>query len=109
MHESGRGQEPEDALQATFAEGSTPALHHLTPVRRCHGEESDERQTARMLIVFAGLPPTGKSTLARALAQARHATYLRIDTIEQTLRSLAPLAEDVGEAGYLVAYALAEA
>jgi predicted kinase len=62
-----------------------------------------------MLIVFGGLPGTGKTTLARVLAKERHATYLRIDTIEQALRSSEMLAEDVGPAGYLVAYALAEA
>jgi predicted kinase len=61
-----------------------------------------------MLIVFGGLPGTGKSTLARAVAQERRATYLRIDTIEQALRSSGMLADDVGPAGYLAAYALAE-
>jgi predicted kinase len=39
------------------------------------------------LIVFGGLPGTGKTTLARAVVQEHAATYLRIDTIEQTLRS----------------------
>jgi predicted kinase len=62
-----------------------------------------------MLIVFGGLPGTGKTTLARAVAQERLATYLRIDTIEQALRSSDVLAGDVGPAGYIVAYALAEA
>jgi len=62
-----------------------------------------------MLIVFGGLPGTGKTTLARAFAQERLATYLRIDTIEQALRSSDVLAGDVGPAGYIVAYALAEA
>src|ERR1700730_8128564 len=62
-----------------------------------------------MLIVFGGLPGTGKTTLARAFAQRRRATYLRIDTIEQALRSSEMLAGDVGPAGYMVAYALAEA
>jgi predicted kinase len=62
-----------------------------------------------MLIVFAGLPGTGKTTIARALADERQAVYLRIDTIEQTLRREArPAGEDVGAAGYLVAYALAK-
>ena len=63
----------------------------------------------RALIAFGGLPGTGKSTLAQAIARERSATYLRIDTIEQSLRSSAILAGDVGPAGYLVAYALAEA
>jgi len=62
-----------------------------------------------MLIVFGGLPGTGKTTLARAFAQERLATYLRIDTIEQALRSSEMLAGEVGPAGYIVAYALAEA
>ena len=63
----------------------------------------------RMLIAFGGLPATGKTTLARALAEARRAVYLRIDTIEQALRSSDTLGGDVGPAGYMVAYALAEA
>jgi predicted kinase len=50
-----------------------------------------------MLIVFGGLPGTGKTTLARAFAQRRRATYLRIDTIEQALRSSEMLAGDVGQ------------
>ena len=60
-----------------------------------------------MLIVFAGLPGTGKTTLARALSMQLEAMYLRIDTIEQALRSSGMLSGDVGPAGYLAAYALA--
>jgi predicted kinase len=57
-----------------------------------------------MLIVFGGLPGTGKTTLARALAGHLAATYLRIDTIEQAIRDAGSA---VGPAGYLAAYALA--
>lgn len=60
-----------------------------------------------MLIVFGGLPGTGKTTVARAVAASLSATYVRIDTIEQALRSSGVLAGDVGPAGYLVGYALA--
>ena len=62
---------------------------------------------ARLLIVFGGLPGTGKTTLARLIAEEKRATYLRIDTVEQALRSSGMLAGDVGPSGYLVAYALA--
>ncbi len=61
-----------------------------------------------VLIVFGGLPGTGKTTLARAIAIDRAATYLRIDTIEQALQASGMLAGDVGPAGYLAAYSLAE-
>jgi predicted kinase len=54
-----------------------------------------------MLIVFGGLPGSGKSTVARALARQIKALYLRIDTIEQAIRSSAPLTggQDVGPSG----------
>jgi predicted kinase len=61
-----------------------------------------------MLIVFGGLPGTGKTTVAKALAQQLNAVHLRVDTIEQALRSSAVLKTDVGPAGYVVAYRLAE-
>jgi predicted kinase len=38
------------------------------------------------LIVFGGLPATGKTTIARELTRRLAATYLRIDMIEQRLR-----------------------
>ena len=62
-----------------------------------------------MLIVFGGLPGTGKTTLARLVAQRKRATYLRIDSIEQAVKNSGMLAGEVGPSGYLVAYALAEA
>jgi predicted kinase len=61
-----------------------------------------------MLIVFAGLPGAGKTTIARTLAQKLGAVHLRIDTIEQALRSSRVLKSDVGPAGYLVAQRVAE-
>lgn len=60
-----------------------------------------------MLIVFAGLPGVGKSTLARGLAKELGATWLRIDSIEQAMREGIELPQDIGPAGYFVAYRLA--
>ena len=60
-----------------------------------------------MLIVFSGLPGTGKTTLSTALAKRLGALHLRIDVIEQAIQA-AGIGE-VGAAGYAVANALAEA
>lgn len=60
-----------------------------------------------MLIVFSGLPGTGKTTIARELASQKGAVYLRIDTIEQAIRNSGELAQDVGRCGYRVANELA--
>jgi predicted kinase len=60
-----------------------------------------------MLVVFSGLPGTGKTTISRAVATQRAATYLRIDIIEQAIRSAGVLLGDVGPSGYIVANALA--
>ena len=60
-----------------------------------------------MLVIFGGLPGTGKSTLARRLAAGARAVYLRIDTIERAMVG-GNRALSVGERGYLVAYAVAD-
>lgn len=39
-----------------------------------------------ILIVFSGLPASGKTTLASKLATYLGATYLRVDTVEASLR-----------------------
>src|SRR6202034_1146588 len=61
-----------------------------------------------MLIIFGGLPATGKTTIARDLARQLGATYLRIDTIEQAIRDSATRSQPVNDEGYRVAYAVAE-
>ncbi len=59
-----------------------------------------------ILIVFSGLPGTGKTTISKMLAAKLNAVYLRIDTIEQAMKAAG--AERIGSAGYAVANALAE-
>jgi predicted kinase len=56
------------------------------------------------LIVFGGLPCTGKTTVSRELTIRLAATYLRIDAIEQTLQAAGL---PVGEMGYAIANAVA--
>ena len=60
-----------------------------------------------MLIAFSGLPGTGKTAISRELARRLQATYLRVDTIEQALRSCGTL-EDVVAEGYEAIYRVAE-
>src|SRR5258708_37608840 len=60
-----------------------------------------------MLIIFAGLPATGKSTLSRELARELQAVHLRIDTIECALIAALPPSHPIDDLGYRVAYATA--
>src|SRR3974390_972097 len=59
-----------------------------------------------MLVIFAGLPGVGKTSIARELAAQIGAVHLRIDSIEQALRNEG--VEGEGH-GYAVAYAAGEA
>ena len=60
-----------------------------------------------MLIVFAGLPGTGKSSVSRELARRLDAVWLRIDSIEQAIRSSGVVPGSIYDAGYCAAYAVA--
>lgn len=65
-------------------------------------------QGVTTLIIFAGLPATGKTTIARELARALGAVYVRIDSIEQAMRDSRGRDEPLDDTGYRVAYAVAE-
>ncbi|MGC1301473.1 MAG: AAA family ATPase [Caulobacteraceae bacterium] len=61
-----------------------------------------------MLIVFSGLPGTGKTTVARAVAVRLGASFIRLDVIEQAMLRALPDGVEVGAAGYAVANMVAE-
>jgi len=63
--------------------------------------------TPGTLIIFSGLPASGKSTLAAQLASNLGATYLRIDTIEQGLRDICQISLIDGK-GYELAHRIAQ-
>jgi predicted kinase len=63
--------------------------------------------TAGTLIEFGGLPGTGKTTLARHLADDIGAVLLRIDEIEAAMRRNGLASAQTGIAAYSVAHAVA--
>ena len=57
-----------------------------------------------LLVVFSGLPGTGKTTLARRLSRERNACYLRVDAVET---AIARVGTPVNASGYAVVHELA--
>ena len=60
-----------------------------------------------MLIIFGGLPGVGKTAIARELARQIGAVHLRIDSIEEAIRTSDAVSQPLNDAGYRVAYAVA--
>jgi len=58
-----------------------------------------------MLYIFGGLLGTGKSELSKYLAKTIGAVYLRIDTIEKSMKNYG--IEDIYDKGYQVAFMIA--
>jgi predicted kinase len=61
-----------------------------------------------MLIIFGGLPGVGKTAIAKELAREIGAVYLRIDSIEQAMRDSRAVKQPLNDAGYRVAYVVAQ-
>lgn len=61
------------------------------------------------LVVFGGLPGTGKTTLSAMLARRLRATYLRVDALENGLLTAGLVATQagIGPAGYILAHGVA--
>jgi predicted kinase len=59
------------------------------------------------LIVFAGLPASGKSTLARAVAARIDAVWLRIDSMDQAIWASGSAPRDLRDWTYRAAQAVA--
>lgn len=58
------------------------------------------------LFIFSGLPGSGKTILAKALAERTKSVYLRIDNIEQGLRELCKI--NVQGEGYRLTYRIVD-
>jgi predicted kinase len=59
-----------------------------------------------LLVVFGGLPGTGKTSVARAVADSLGATFLRVDSIEVAIERVGLAVREL-PAGYAVAHAVA--
>ncbi len=67
----------------------------------------DHAEAEPLLVVLAGLPGVGKTTLARAVCRRLAAAHVRVDTVEQALVRGGTPSSEVGPQGYAVALALA--
>lgn len=62
---------------------------------------------APVLVVVSGLPASGKSSVASALAERTATTFVRVDRIEQAIVAWTSLSHPVGPVGYAVAHQVA--
>lgn len=71
-------------------------------------QRCEYRRVGSVLVVIGGLPATGKSTIAIALARRTASPYVRVDRIEQAIVAWSPLSHPLGPVGYAVAHSLAQ-
>jgi predicted kinase len=77
--------------------------------KKVKGLSASRREPLRpTLIVFSGLPGSGKSSIASGIAERIGAVWLRIDSIEQAIRDSGVSFGSLDDAGYRVAYSVAE-
>ncbi len=83
--------------------GADPPVVLTLATEQCTYSRGVPRPT---LVILGGLPAVGKSTVASALNEAGRFAYVRIDSIEQTLRASGEMGpHGVQAAGYTVGYA----
>jgi hypothetical protein len=68
--------------------------------------ECEYRLVQQVLVVIGGLPATGKSTVAKIVAEQTKTPYLRVDLIEHAIVAWSELSHPLGPVGYAVAYEL---
>jgi predicted kinase len=71
------------------------------------GTRCKYRRVGSVLVVIGGLPATGKSTIAMALARRTATAYVRVDRIEQAIVAWSTLSHPLGPVGYAVAHEVA--
>ncbi|MBL4783839.1 MAG: AAA family ATPase [Cohaesibacteraceae bacterium] len=59
------------------------------------------------LIIFSGLPGSGKTTIARELSKQINATFFRVDSTENAMKRSMLKIHPAEDAGYMVGYAIA--
>lgn len=79
----------------------------MTRAGRAAGAADGDLETQPLLVVTAGVPGTGKTTLARAIAAQLRAAYLRIDAIETAIVRCGLAEPPVGPVGYVLAHEIA--
>ncbi len=90
-------------------EGDERAQKVTTPADLVAAERRLLPAPGPTLIVLAGLPATGKTTLSRALAKRIPLTHLRVDIVEQAVVDTGLEPHPVGAVGYVVCFRLAAA